>query len=157
MIGCNSRIGCFNLGYLIGRFHNARIFAACRDARVEIGNDCEVNGANICARKYIRIGDRAQIASGVQIMDANGHPSLAYDRREGEDTPQPVILGDNVWLGVNAIILKGVEIGDNSIVAAGSVVRAGHYPANSIIAGNPAKVVGTLDFSRDTHAARNAF
>jgi maltose O-acetyltransferase len=52
----------------------------------------------------------------------------------------PVIIGDNVWIGERAIILKGVNIGDNAIVAAGSVVTKS-IPNNSLVAGNPAKII----------------
>jgi acetyltransferase-like isoleucine patch superfamily enzyme len=55
----------------------------------------------------------------------------------------PVKIGDNVWIGMNAVILKGVTIGDNSIVAAGAVVTKS-VPANTIVAGNPAAVVKTF-------------
>lgn len=60
------------------------------------------------------------------------------------DRPRKITIGRNVWVGLNAIILKGTEIGDNSVVGAGAVVR-GKFPANCVIAGNPAKVVKTFE------------
>jgi acetyltransferase-like isoleucine patch superfamily enzyme len=59
-------------------------------------------------------------------------------------SPGEIIIGDDVWIGANAIILKDVKIGDGSIVAAGAVVTKGSYPPKSILAGNPAKVVKTI-------------
>ena len=59
----------------------------------------------------------------------------------GED----IIIGNNVWIGAGCTILKGVKISDNCIVASGSVVPRGDYPKNSILAGNPVKIVKTLE------------
>lgn len=56
----------------------------------------------------------------------------------------PIIIGDNVWIGANTTILKGVEIGSGCVIAAHSVVTAGVYPANSLIAGVPAKVIKAI-------------
>ena len=58
---------------------------------------------------------------------------------------EEIKIGDNVWIGWNCTVLKGVQIGENSVVAAGSVVLKGIYPNNSLIAGNPAKVIKVLD------------
>lgn len=84
----------------------------------------------------------------MQITDLNGHLTYSLNRTIGEDTAKPIVIGDNVWIGLNAIIPKGTEIGDNCIVSAGTVVK-GKFPANSVITGNPAKVVKTLDFGND--------
>jgi acetyltransferase-like isoleucine patch superfamily enzyme len=56
----------------------------------------------------------------------------------------PIVIGDNVWIGTRVLILKGARIGSNSVIAAGAVVVAGEYPPNSLIAGNPARVVKQL-------------
>ena len=77
----------------------------------------------------------------VKILDSDWH--TIYDiTGECINPPEPIIIGDNVWLGINSIILKGVTRGDNAIVAAGSVVTK-NVPPNSIVAGNPAKVIKT--------------
>ncbi|NCU88000.1 MAG: acyltransferase, partial [Proteobacteria bacterium] len=67
-----------------------------------------------------------------------------YDRAEPVGNTKPVIFEDNVWIGDSAIICKGVTIGKNSIIGAGAVVTK-DVPPNSIFAGNPAKLVKTLD------------
>jgi len=65
---------------------------------------------------------------------------MPYERHKlGEK--KEVIIGKNVWIGSKVIILKGARIGDNSVVAAGSVILGKEYPANSIIGGNPARVL----------------
>ncbi len=144
-IGARTKVGVFQTGYKIGRYNSTRLTARGTDSRITIGEDSNLNGVNIFARKSIVIGNNAEIASGVIITDLNGHPTYSLNRAIGEDKPQPVIIGKNVWIGLNSIILKGTEIGDNCIVSAGSVVK-GKFPPNSIITGNPAHVVKTLDF-----------
>lgn len=144
-IGKNSRIGTSDRGYRIAFFHPTRISARGEGAIIEIGENARISGANIFARNSIKIGNNVEIAAGVQITDLNGHLTYSLNRTIGEDTPNPIVIGDNVWIGLNAIILKGTEIGDNCIVSAGSVVK-GKFPANSVITGNPAIVVKTLDF-----------
>jgi acetyltransferase-like isoleucine patch superfamily enzyme len=91
-----------------------------------------------CANKII-IGEDAAIASGVYIYDSDHHKIIS---RYGEQTNEsvPVVIGKHVWIGVGAIVLKGVTIGDSSIIGAGAVVTS-DIPANCIAAGNPAVVI----------------
>jgi acetyltransferase-like isoleucine patch superfamily enzyme len=114
-------------------------------ASVDIGANSRINGAYIHAQNKISIGENCVIASGVNIMDSNGHEVYSLNRVHGRDKPGEILIGNNVWIGINAIILKDTTIGDNSIVSAGSVVK-GKFPANSIIQGNPATVVKTIEF-----------
>jgi len=97
--------------------------------------------------RSVRVGARCLLAAGVQIYDMDGHPVDARRRRAGEPTPvegiRPVVLGDDVWVGTGACILKGVTIGDRSMVAARSVVTR-DVPADAVVAGNPARVVKRL-------------
>lgn len=146
-ISDNCRIGNFPSGYKIGWYRPTRISARGRDARIYIGNGSRVSGANIYARASVSIGDFAEIGSGVIITDFNGHLTYSYNRTIGEDTPNPVIIGKNVWIGFNSIVLKGSQIGDNCIIGAGSVVH-GTFPDNCIIKGNPAKIVKHLDAAK---------
>jgi len=60
----------------------------------------------------------------------------------------PIVIGRNVWIGNNAIILKGTEIGDNSVIGAGAVVTGGKLPSNVVIAGNPARILKELPYGR---------
>ena len=126
---------------------------------VYIGDDCLIS----CAQR-IEIGRLAMLAHGVQIFDNNSHPvdpilreqdyMTILGRRSG---PRPLIasapiwIGERVWIGFNAIVTKGVRIGDGSIVAAGSVVTT-DVPPYRIVAGNPAKVVRKLTAIRQPSA-----
>ena len=119
------------------------------EGTIQIGENTQLNGVSITAYKRVVIGKNCQIASATFITDTDFHPvdpaerkkqvcGLKYDMEMV--AKKEVTIGDNVWIGWGAILLKGVQIGDNSIVAAGSVVL-GQFPGNVIIAGNPAKIV----------------
>lgn len=94
-----------------------------------INSNCEI----YCNEK-IDIGSNVIIAPDVIIRDSDAH---SINER---DCSQPIIIGDHVWICTRAIILKGVTIGDGSVVAAGTVVTE-DVPAYSLVAGNPGKVV----------------
>jgi len=64
--------------------------------------------------------------------------------RQDAENEKPIIIGNNVWIGTRVIILPGVQIGDNTIIGAGAVVTKS-FPANSIIGGNPAKIIRIRD------------
>ena len=115
------------------------------ESRIEIGSRVGANnGLFIVASRLVAVGDECLIGANVQIMDFDAHGVAPEERRTSVGAVCPVSIGRNVWIGNNAIILKGVSIGDNAIVAAGSVVVRGAYPADSIIGGNPAKVMRTI-------------
>jgi acetyltransferase-like isoleucine patch superfamily enzyme len=123
-----------------------------KGATIKIGNNSRINGVYIHAQKEITIGENCVIASGVNIIDTNGHNLISLDRTVGRDTPSEIIIGDNVWIGLNAVILKGANIGNNSVVSAGSVVK-GSFPDNSLIMGNPAQLIKKLDIiNEDSHS-----
>lgn len=88
---------------------------------------------------YVRIGDNVWIAPNVGIYAA-GHPLDVGDRIAGWEYAFPVTIGNNVWIGGGVQIIGGVTIGDNAVVAAGSVVIR-DVPANTLVAGNPARTV----------------
>ena len=133
-------------------------FAIGENGRCTIGDFTLLNGALIMAEEKIEIGSYCLVSWGVGMADSDFHPlepaqrlidaqALAPYFRDRPPRPKlktvPVKIGDNVWIGMNAVILKGVTIGDNSIVAAGAVVTKS-IPANTIVAGNPAAVVKTF-------------
>ncbi len=95
-------------------------------------------GVTITCAKRVIIGNNAHIAREAVIRDYDGH----YIEETTYRTAKPVTIGDNVWIGYRAMILKGVTIGNNSVVAANSVVTK-DVPANCIVAGNPAKIIRT--------------
>lgn len=102
-------------------------------------------GTRISARESIRIGDSVMMANGVYITDSDWHG--LYDRTRPAAAATPVVIGDNAWLGDRCTVLKGVTIGENSVVAANAVVT-GDVPPNVIVAGSPARVVKALDPGR---------
>jgi len=100
------------------------------------GNGYASRDLQIECRERITIGPGAAIGPGVMIRDNDGHPLTT----EGHQSTLPVTIGRRVWIGAKAIILKGVTIGEGSIVAAGSIVTH-DIPAHCLAAGVPAKVV----------------
>jgi len=115
------------------------------DAELYIGNFTGLSGAAIYASNKIRIGDYCNIGGNVSIWDTDFHPidfKIRRDSLEGTVT-RPVIIGDDVFLGANSLVIKGVTIGDRAIIGAGSVVSK-DIPTAEIWAGNPAKYVKGL-------------
>lgn len=116
--------------------------------RLIIGNRVSINYRNVISvAKSVVIGDDTMIAGNVLIFDNISHP-ISPRRRLARDhlrvhEAEPVTIGKNVWIGVNAVILRGVSIGDNSIVAAGSVVTK-PVPPNTLVAGNPARPIKSI-------------
>jgi acetyltransferase-like isoleucine patch superfamily enzyme len=116
------------------------------EGHIKIGdNVLLMNGVRISSAKEIIIGDGCMLANFCYIMDSDWHD--IYNRNISPGKSSSVILENNVWVGDSAIICKGVRIGENSIIGAGSVVRE-DVPPNAVAIGNPAKVVKYLDPER---------
>jgi acetyltransferase-like isoleucine patch superfamily enzyme len=127
---------------------------------IEIGESCYVGeNARIWSASKIKIGNRVLISHGVNIHDTDGHPLDKESRHEhfrqivtvghpidNLDIPSSAIyISDDVWIGFNATILKGVTIGKGSIVGASSVVTH-NVPDNTIVAGNPARYIRKVSY-----------
>jgi acetyltransferase-like isoleucine patch superfamily enzyme len=117
------------------------IMTGCRvvvdkGARLELGSGYINHNTSIACFSDIKIGYNVAIADNVIIRDSDNHTIVSGKH---PDT-MPVKIGDNVWIGMNCIILKGVAIGDGAIVAAGSVVSR-DIPPRALAAGAPAKVI----------------
>ncbi|WP_214805273.1 MULTISPECIES: maltose acetyltransferase domain-containing protein [unclassified Exiguobacterium] len=106
-------------------------------ARFYANYDCVL--LDICP---ITIGDNCMLAPGVHIYTAT-HPLDPVERNSGYEFGKPVVIGDNVWIGGRAVINPGVTIGDNAVIASGSVVVK-DVPANTVVGGNPAKILKTI-------------
>ena len=107
------------------------------DSNTVIGHGC-----NFVIGKQISIGRRCLIAGDVRIIDSPGHPIDPIARQAGapptDDEVRPVVIENNVWIGYGAMIMPGVTIGTNSVVANGSIVTT-DVPPDTLVLGNPAR------------------
>ena len=134
-----------NRFYHLSLFAPTKLLARNAGARIEIGEKTRVHGSCIHATEHIYIGKNCLIAGNCQIFDCSGHDIHATSNRsEVFLKTKPIRIEDNVWIGTGSIILPGTHIGEGSVVAAGSVVR-GRFAPCSLIAGNPAVLVKSLD------------
>lgn len=132
--------------------------------RLEIGDHCDIgHEVSFVVGREIRLGRHVQVASGVSFRDSTGHASDPAARLAGapprDEDVRAIVVHDNVWIGADAMILPGVEIGEGSIVTARSIVSTAVAPY-TVVAGSPARRVGVLprpgDGSTDSGAAESA-
>ncbi len=134
-------------GYHAGMGFPVTLLADRSGANITIGEGSRLHGCCVHAWSRIQIGRHCLLAAGSQVLDAHGHATeleLARLRAKVQDVPGPIEIGDYCWLGLGALVLKGVRLGEGCIVSAYSVVLAGEYPPFSLVAGSPAKVVRTV-------------
>ncbi len=125
---------------------NYGIFQIIGEGRIEIGNNCGFSSPVLSSRKYIKIGNHVMMGGNVRVFDHDYHSMKPMDRRDpvtdaSNVKAAPVVIDDDVFIGTNAIILKGVHIGARSIIGAGAVVSLKNIPPDSLVVGNPAKIV----------------
>jgi galactoside O-acetyltransferase len=133
----------------------ARLCADRPESEIRIGSRTFIGRSTIICAQGVTIGDDVLISWGCQIVDHDSHALDWADRssdvgdwykgsKDWSKVPcAPVVIGNRVWIGFNALVLKGVHIGDGAVVAAGSVVTR-DVPANSLVGGNPARVIREL-------------
>jgi acetyltransferase-like isoleucine patch superfamily enzyme len=111
-------------------------------ALLEIGDDLGMTGGSIVAAQHIRIGHRVLIGANTIITDTDFHPldPLERQRDPQRGAAKPVVIEDDVFIGMQCLILKGVHLGAGCVIGAGSVVSR-DVPAGMIAAGNPARVI----------------
>lgn len=111
-------------------------------AVLSVGRGTGISGGSFCAAVSVRIGERCLVGADVLITDTDFHALDVARRDTGWDDIgcAPVDIGNDVFIGARAVILKGVHIGDGAVVGAGSVVTRS-VPAYAIVAGNPATIV----------------
>ena len=130
---------------LIGLNRKCFISTFVDDAIIEIGDNSGFSGTVIGAAKSIIIGNNVLSGANVLITDFDWHPIDPEKRHTSKGVHSaPIVIEDNVWLGINAVVLKGVTIGKNTVIGANSLVVK-DIPANVIAAGNPCKVIKKLD------------
>jgi acetyltransferase-like isoleucine patch superfamily enzyme len=115
------------------------------DAVLEIGDNFGMTGGTLCAAEHISIGNNVAIGANSTVIDTDFHPLNSELRRidpQGAKTA-PIYIEDDVFIGMNCLILKGVTIGKSSVIGAGSVVTK-EIPAGVIAAGNPAQIIKVL-------------
>ncbi len=135
-IGNNCTFRSFSTSNLIGINRPCIISAiGSKPSKITIGNNCGFSGTVIGCFTEIQIDDNVRCGANTLITDSDWHLD---DLRIGN--PRPIILNDNVFLGANVTVLKGVTIGENTIIGAGSVVVKS-VPANVIAAGNPCEII----------------
>lgn len=119
--------------------------AYARRKGVKIGEGCRIYIDNFGSEPWlIEIGDRVTITSGVYLLTHDGATWLIRDENGRRYNYAKIRIGSDVFVGVGSIILPGVSVGNNVIVAAGSVVTKS-IPDGTIVAGNPARIIGAFD------------
>ena len=136
------------------------------EARITIGKRCRIGASTVIAAQSIEIGDDVLMAWGITLMDTDAH-SLLWEQRKNDaiqcykdylDDRENFIknkdwshvgtagikIGDKVWIGFNAAVLKGVTIGERSVIGACSLVTE-DVPPDSVVTGNPGRVVKRID------------
>ena len=114
-----------------------------RGTELTIGNDFYANtGLTLLDSGGITIGDNVLVGPNVNIY-TNNHPLDADERRTGVEIYQPVVIGNDVWIGGNATLCPGITIGDRAVIAAGAVVTK-NVEADSLVGGNPARLIRRL-------------
>lgn len=153
-IGNNVTIKSSFLSNLVGLYSRTIICTRTPEAEIVIGNNVGISGVTLYSRKGIYIGDNTCIGGNTKIMDNDFHP-IDYETRNklsamkhGADVndfipSKAITIGNNCFIGCNAIILKGTILGDGCVVGAGAVV-SGVFETGTVIGGNPAKVIKKL-------------
>jgi acetyltransferase-like isoleucine patch superfamily enzyme len=151
ILGDNVRINSRYRNNPIGGNRSTSIYIK-QNAIVRIGDNTGLSNVAIYAAQKINVGDYVKIGGNVCIYDTDFH-SLDYQDRMMKNEPNvksaPVEIRNNVFIGANSIILKGVVIGEKSIIGAGSVVTK-QISANEIWAGNPARFIRKIEKEVDT-------
>jgi acetyltransferase-like isoleucine patch superfamily enzyme len=139
------------------KVENKRRIGRLREQGIRIGRDCIIFTTEFSTEPYlVEIGDRVVVGGGTQFLTHDGAVHLLRHRRPLAQHFGRITVGDNSFLGQNCLILPGVRIGSDCLIAAGSVVTSS-IPDNSVAAGNPARIIGRtslfiemLDASPDT-------
>ena len=129
----------------LGPNHPVIISTRRASAKLIIGDDFGMTGGSIVVDENITIGDRVWVGANTIITDTDFHPLDPEHRRLNplDAKTAPIIIEDDIFIGMNTMILKGVKIGAGSVIGAGSIVTR-DVPRGAIVAGNPARVIRQL-------------
>jgi len=133
-IGRNCRFNSSSRWNVRGLNHACILQTGQVGASIKIGNNCGFSGVSIVADKEVVIGDNVSVGANSLIGDRDDHPERLYTM------PKAIHIEKNVFIGMNCMIMKGVTIGENSVIGAGSIVTK-DIPANCVAVGNPCKVI----------------
>lgn len=138
-IGDNCRFNSSIRSNPIGINHICMLTTMRENSKLIIGSGCGFSGVSITAFDNITIGEGVRVGANCVIMDGDFHLD---DPRTS--SPAPITIKDNVWLGYGVVVMKGVTIGENSVIGVNSIVTK-DVPANVIAAGNPCKVIRSIE------------
>jgi acetyltransferase-like isoleucine patch superfamily enzyme len=138
------------MGWIVNRKFKWYLYAflkggvfASRKLGVKVGEGCRIYTANFGSEPWlVSVGNRVTVTSGVKFITHDGTAWLMRDDRGRRFRYAPIKVGDDVFIGVNSIVMPGVEIQNRCIVAAGSVVTKS-VPSGSIVGGVPARIIGS--------------
>jgi acetyltransferase-like isoleucine patch superfamily enzyme len=128
---------------------NPTIFHCIGEGSITFGDNSGCSAAVLSSQSGINIGDNVNIGANVRLFDHDFHSIDFLARRDAiadraSRRTMPIVIGNDVFIGTNAIILKGVSVGDRSVIGAGAVVSLKEIPPDSLVIGNPAEVVKSL-------------
>jgi acetyltransferase-like isoleucine patch superfamily enzyme len=136
----------------LGVNHPIVIRAMKPGAVLTVGSNVRMSGVTICSASKIIIGDRCVIGANATIIDTDFHSMDPLVRSSPNDfsdaASKPIIIGNDVFIGGNSTILKGVTIGDGAVIGSNSVITK-NVPAGVVVAGNPARPVGEVHSLKD--------
>ena len=138
IIGDNCRFNSSTTSNLIGINHKCIMSTNTKNAILKIGEGCGFSGATIGCFESITLGNNVRCGANVLITDSDWHLD---DPRVGKS--KPIVIEDNVWLGYGVVVMKGVRIGENTVIGINSIVIK-DIPKNVIAAGTPCKVIKQL-------------
>ncbi len=142
LFGKNINIGVVNSPLFLNTY--AYIEARHLESNITLGNNIHINNSfSIVAEKEVTIKNEVFIGYNCSIVDSNFHDLNPDNRKETDPYPKEVIIGNNVFIGNNVSILKGVEIGDNCVIASGSIVTKS-FKNNCVVGGIPAEIIKTI-------------
>ncbi len=124
--------------------HRTVLLIKGNDALIEIGDNTGISNAIICAKEHVYIGNDVSLGAGCRIFDTDFHSMDFKEREANINIPStPVAIKDRAFIGSNALILKGVTVGEEAVIGANAVVTK-NVPPGEIWAGNPARFIKKL-------------